>query len=675
MTTSSPLTPAHFRRALLAALALGIGVAPGHAVAASGPAGTSEGETITTVLYPGWNLVGWLGHEALVTDLFDAIPTLQQVSAWDADDGAYRHAVRRRYDELPTVKPATALWLRLRGDMTVEWTRPAGPDGVLLRLSEGINLVAVADPGAVGRLDTTGTTIWRWDAPQQQYALYPSAQGKLRRGDAILVEAPSARNGWQTGTAPPPISFFGDVPAEKQQAILAEYAQMETFFAEQFGRTARSARYYIANDPQTARQVYQAIYQVDAPANVPGLSFQGRVIEVLAWESTDGQGERRLREHEPPYLVTRYYSRQAVGIDSPGPRQPAWLTSGMSAYARLQFDASIGVEDYADVGARERRAARRTALALAGIDADNVRDDGVGSLTFLAAEWLVDQAGSDAIAYYHRLLSSSSDSSWAFETAFGMSVGGFDESFEAYRAEHFPPDPHRAEEGAGGPSLVFLGDVAADVREEVEAELDNVQAFFVERFDAELPGYTIYAGADTDAVREAFPTYSFNGWCGDRLWQAQTIIALNRCGEWRLDAFAAQALTGGNGSSPGPGPAPPWLYEGAERYATREYQIAAGRLDRARHQAVLIAVVKYEAGSLQDGEDSSRTTGSVAQWLGELAAELLAERAGEPAVFRYFQDPIPTEDIWRERFEAAFGITVDAFYEEFEEHRAGLMLP
>ena len=99
MTTSSPLTPAHLRRALLAALALlalGIGVAPGHAVAASDPAGTSEGETITTVLYPGWNLVGWLGHEALVTDLFDAIPTLQQVSAWDAEDGAYRHAVRRR---------------------------------------------------------------------------------------------------------------------------------------------------------------------------------------------------------------------------------------------------------------------------------------------------------------------------------------------------------------------------------------------------------------------------------------------------------------------------------------------------------------------------------------------------------------------------------------------------
>ncbi len=227
-----------------------------------------------------------------------------------------------------------------------------------------------------------------------------------------------------------------------------------------------------------------------------------------------------------------------------------------------------------------------------------------------------------------------------------MSIDDFHVSFEAYRAEHFAPDAHRVEDEAGGPSLVFLGDVAADAREEVEAELEHVHAFFVERFEAELPAYTIYAGADVDAVREAFPAYSFNAWCGDRLWQAQTIIALNRCGEWRLDAFAAQALTGAHGSWPGAGPFPPWLFHGAERYATREYRIAAGRLDRDRRQAVLIAVVKYEQGSLQDGEDSSRTTGSVPQWLGELAVELLAERVGEPTVFRYFQDPIPSEDIW-----------------------------
>ena len=432
------------------------------------------------------------------------------------------------------------------------------------------------------------------------------------------------------------------------------------------------------------------MFDSEPQTNVCGRSFAGVAIVVLNCDVTNALGERRTFAGTDPYLRAYIYSEQALGAVPAGTaaRPPAWLSLGLSSYARLLYHASTGAEDYANTRTQALRAARRTALALREIDLalgeidedhesdeDEARDDGVSDLAFLAVEWLTGEADDDAIARYHHLLRTSTDWTRSFEAAFGMSIDDFHVSFEAYRTEHFAPDAHRAEDEANGPSLAFLGDVAADAREEVAAELKNVQAFFGERFEAELPAYTIYAGAAADAVREAFPGYSFNGWCGDRLWQAQTIIALNRCGEWRLDAFAAQALTGAQGSSPGPGPFPPWLYHGAERYATREYRIAAGRLDRDRHQAVLIAVVKYEEGSLQDGEDSSRTTGSVPQWLGELAVELLAERVGEPTVFRYFQDPIPSEDIWRERFEATFGVTVDAFYEEFEEQRSGLMLP
>ena len=96
MTTSNLLTPAHLRRALLAALALlalGVGVTPGHAVAASGAPGTSGADTITTVLYPGWNMVGWVEPSTPTSELFDAIPALRQVSAWDAEVQAYQHAV------------------------------------------------------------------------------------------------------------------------------------------------------------------------------------------------------------------------------------------------------------------------------------------------------------------------------------------------------------------------------------------------------------------------------------------------------------------------------------------------------------------------------------------------------------------------------------------------------
>ena len=338
----------------------------------------------------------------------------------------------------------------------------------------------------------------------------------------------------------------------------------------------------------------------------------------------------------------------------------------MSAYARLQYDASIGVENYADVGARERRAARRTALAPAGIDADNVRDDGVNSLTFLAVEWLVDQAGSDAIAYYHRLLSSSSDSSWAFETAFGMSFGGFHESFEAYRAEHFPPDAHLLADNVPGATFVFLGDVPATTREALEAEHERVRAFVAERFGTGLPGYTVYAGADWAAVREAFPTRS--NACGLGLLQSHAIVALDRCGSVPLDEFAFQSLTDR-------APAPMWLQVGAERYATTEYRVAAGRVDRDQHHAYLIALAKYDEGSLEDPAGGPYTRATVLEALGELAVGLLVERVGEPAIFRFFEDPGRDWRAWHELFETTFGLTAEAFYEEFETYRAGLMLP
>ena len=155
MTTSSPLAPAHLRRALLAALALlvlGIGVTPAHTVASSDPATTSETDTITTVLYPGWNMAGWVGPSTPTSELFDAIPALRQVSAWDAEAQAYQHAPRRRYSDLPTLTPGMGLWLRLGGNSTVERTRPVSDDAVMVWLVAGDNLVAAPANGTFAPL-------------------------------------------------------------------------------------------------------------------------------------------------------------------------------------------------------------------------------------------------------------------------------------------------------------------------------------------------------------------------------------------------------------------------------------------------------------------------------------------------------------------------------------------
>ena len=46
--------------------------------------------TTTTVLQPGWNMVGWLGPEAPATDLFEAIPALVRAYALNAAEQRYQ---------------------------------------------------------------------------------------------------------------------------------------------------------------------------------------------------------------------------------------------------------------------------------------------------------------------------------------------------------------------------------------------------------------------------------------------------------------------------------------------------------------------------------------------------------------------------------------------------------
>ena len=119
------------------ALALGAGIASTATTsAAESPAAPGAG-AITTELQPGWNMVGWVGPETLPGQLFEELPALRLISAWDAEEQRYRRAQRDQYEELPTLLAGMGLWLFIAGAAPVEWTRPAAPDGVVLRLTRG----------------------------------------------------------------------------------------------------------------------------------------------------------------------------------------------------------------------------------------------------------------------------------------------------------------------------------------------------------------------------------------------------------------------------------------------------------------------------------------------------------------------------------------------------------
>ena len=204
------------RRALVVSvvlLALVVGLASTHG---SASAQEPASDTIVTQLRPGWNVIGWLGSDTTVDDLFRAVPALQLVAAWDADAG--RYAWGRRDGKTPSsleqLTRGQGLYLRVGGTEPVRWTRPAADGVVLLRLHAGYNFVTWGGPDGTPieeALDWLGDAVVgasRWNADTRASERYrpgapPSANTlrTLNHGDALWVRLSEDASWWQSGTA------------------------------------------------------------------------------------------------------------------------------------------------------------------------------------------------------------------------------------------------------------------------------------------------------------------------------------------------------------------------------------------------------------------------------------------------------------------------------------------
>ena len=165
------------------------------------------------------------------------------------------------------------LWLRLRGDAAVQWTRAVSDEALVLPLYAGRNLVAWAGEDTM-RLDSAlerlGGDVARssqWNARSQRFEHYaPGALDSadtpsgLHRGDAIWVEAPRARGWWQVGVSTPPISFYGDLPQQVRDDVLDRYRALEGFFAERFAVLGSGVQIHVGSDADAMRVVHVAIF-------------------------------------------------------------------------------------------------------------------------------------------------------------------------------------------------------------------------------------------------------------------------------------------------------------------------------------------------------------------------------------------------------------------------------
>ena len=647
--------------------ALGLGVASTHG---SASAQAPASDTITTQLQPGWNLIGWMGPDTTAGDLFDKIPALLVVAAWDRD--AARYAWARRGGtvppELAQLMRGQGLFLWVSGSEPVDWTRPASAEGMLLTLAEGYNLVGWAGldgtpiAEAVGRFGEALVGVSTWNAETQSYERYTrgaddSAEGPavLNHGDALWVELSEERRWWQSGAAWARFAVEGPVPEERRAELRAEMERVVAFFAERYG----------IEPPELSVRVVRGFRRVTSS---PG--------EVLI------HGTARY-----PFMgwaLAREYFRVVQYALAPGDwaSSPAWLQAGTATYVSglYQQERAGGTVDHL------REGWWLTSLGLPRLG------DLEGSLAFsatlqpgyemsaLATDWLLRRSDAQAPVTYYRLLSASGSWQEAFTAAFGIDVEELYAAFAEYRMQGSDAPLRHLADAEDAPILAFRGEVAPGAAAALRAEFAALQGLFGDRLWGAPADYTVYVMGDDVSAPPAYPGRSGTGGLRPPCVVRHSAIAVVVDIECRDDFVAAVAALhfhnvrervapseslarpSGDGGPWGP----QWLERGAIDYMTHAGKEAAGleSLDLIRQEESIIARdVEAPLGNL--GADAESEAAAALRFL---AVEWLLQRAGEEALFGYYRR-LPLSRSWQAAFVGAFGLRVEEFYAAFEAYR------
>ena len=683
--------------AIAAALVGGGGTA---AAESPGDTATDEAATITTLLHPGWNLIGWVGPETPVADLFEEIPALVQVSILDEATGRYlrvRRGDRSPRGGLTSLAPGMGLWLRLGGAEPVVWTRPAEAAGVLLQLGAGRRLAAWSGgPGslrdALAGFGGALASAHRWNAEAQRYEAYrPGRTGAgavldaIAPGDGLWVFLSSPVRWWQQGAGAPPMVFVGDVDANDAAALGAEFRDVTARLAARFEDIeGTEITAYIHAELETLRAAYEAHGGRTADAGLCRYWTRSAIAYATSCDEPLGAAVGRayfelLRDTVAPLddlaAAEEGYSR----------RGPQWLLYGAREYVNALYLVETRGETYEQLRTALIAPARRTTLPLGSLETRDERDsaglDVTIALGFLATESLVEHAGEVAILDYFRRLPASAGWREAFEAAFGVSVADFHDAFEASRPELAPLLPHLADE-LDEPAFVFLGTVGKELREALRASLEESMGLFATHFGGEASDFTIYVGSDLEAVAAEYRSVRGRDnpeLCGDQ--GRSVIFQVASCKNPSL-VLAHEYVHVLQHQLAGGAPwGPDWLTEGVAVYgeALHRAVIVQGLtvsegLDERRREETAVLRTAGEIPALRDLETVADEAERIHYRLGFLAADWLAQRAGAEALLGYYRG-LPSAEGWQEAFEASFGIAVDDFYTAFEAYRAELVTP
>ncbi|MXY78229.1 MAG: hypothetical protein F4Y94_00620 [Chloroflexi bacterium] len=595
---------------------------------------------------------------------------------------------------LERIDRGRALFLWLSGTRPVQWTRPASGEGMLLTLPAGASLVGWAGldgtpvAEAVGRFgDALVAASW-WDAETQSYARYAPGAAEsalLNHGDALWVELSEERRWWQSGTARSRI-VFGKRVADAQKAELRdEMEEVVAFFAERYGIEPPEFTLSVVPDVPLANASLRLIRlgeAIDMQSFLP-YALVHEYFHILQFD----WAPRSLNRSEPPFWLVEGAARFTEGLYD-------WLREGgaedrirsvwwgqslsvdvpLSAVEERDPFLSFGAPAYALGALASDWLVRRAAAEAAGVAFDPHAPGGLG----VGPAW-------DAHIDYYRLRPSSFSWQTAFQDAFGIGVAEFYEAFAVYRAELAAERmPHLADD-VDAPALVFEGEVGPDVAARVRAQFDELQALLAERLGSGPADYTVFAAADVESAAAAHLRVSGREapqeFCG--LWSPRhfvlnlgcnthpiTLLARHHATHVRVRLAPADSLPPLSEQLCSRGPC--WLTPATDRYVEAVSRAGVGveTLAQTRNRSIEAARGSGQPlHALETNAGHGAVGPEIAHALGFLAAEWLAERAGERSLFEYYR-LLPASRSWEHAFRRAFGIAVADFYDAFAEYRA-----
>ena len=454
-----------------------------------------------------------------------------------------------------------------------------------------------------------------------------------------------------------------------------------------------------------------------------GLAVAGTGYVVL---DPSGRGGRlnKIMAHELFHTYQHGFSELSVGsgvseVPEAGPR---WLAEGIAEYYAYRAMDAGGILDYE----RERDSTDPWGFVEHGKYVDKSLNNletwtditeargSTYSLFLLAAELLASYAGERALIDYYVLLQPGTTWQQAFESAFGMTVEEFYVLFEAHRSAGFPEvDISESVDTPTPPQTLddyIVWKIGAEVSPAAKAEARaTVQAVHNFAVSSGMPSIdrpmTIFLYHDLDSlVAEFQPTVRWDlteQWFWTRFTDG---IRMGVAGEdWIIvvpstkryqesspetrerqlseDVFYVyrNVLTGiwqGTPEDEVSPYGPTWLDIGSRRFLT--YQalrpVVPEDCDLTRSRFARTSGSGHPPLSAVQTPGDFRALENAYGYV-FVAVELLVAQAGPEAIFDYYVS-LRTENTWQQAFESAFGMTVEEFYQLFDERRsAGFLGP